>query len=80
MLPTSLMEAEGVVEAEEVTEAKEVAEAEETEEVVAPLTSGWTQVYPSRPVVPVGLVPHTLGDEQHHCHSHSRCSQRRAHL
>ena len=51
-------------------EAEEVAEEEEAEEIVALAMSGWTQVHPSRAVVPVGLVPHSLGDEWHHCHSH----------
>ena len=35
----------------------------EGEEVVTPAPLGWTQVHPSRAVVPVGLVPHSLGDE-----------------
>ena len=61
-------------------EAEEVAEAGEVEEVTAPATLGWTQVHPSRVAVPVGLAPHSLGNEWHcHC-SHSCHSQRWAHL
>ena len=40
----------------------------------------WTQFYPSRPVVPVRLVPHSIGDEWH-CHCSCSChSCRRASL
>ena len=58
----------------------EARETMEAEGAVAHMPPGWTQVHPSRPVVPVGLVPHSLGDEWHHCHSHSCHSQKRAHL
>ena len=68
------------MEAEEFAEAEEAEKAVEAEEVVALATSGWTQIHPSRPEVPVGPVPHSLGDEWHHHCSHSHCSQRRAHL
>ena len=61
----------------EVVKAEEVVEAEE---VVALAPLGWTQVHHSRPVVPVGLVPYSLGDEQHHYCNHSHCSWRRAYL
>ena len=71
MLLTPPEEAEEVVKAEEFTE---------TEEAVAPVTPLWTQVHPSRPVAPVGLVPHSLGDKWHcHCH-YSHYSHRRAFL
>ena len=82
-LPTLPGEAEEGVkpeEAEEVVKPKEVVKVEETEDVAALVTLVWTQVHPSRPVVPVGLVPHSLDDEWHHCHNHSHCSHRRASL
>ena len=69
-----------VVEAAKVVEAEEVAEARETEKDMALATPGWTQIHPSRAAVPVGLVPHGLGDEQHCGCSCSCHSQRRAHL
>ena len=43
---------------------------------MALVTLVWTQVHPSRAPVPMGLVPHSLGDEQHCHHSHSHCSQK----
>ena len=52
----------------------------EAEEVAALANLGLTQVHPFRAVVPVGLAPHSLGDEWHCCHSHSCSSQRRAYL
>ena len=50
---------------EEVVKPEEAVKVEETEEAAAPKTLVWTQVHPSRPVVPMGLVPHSLGDEWH---------------
>ena len=69
-----------VVEAVEVVEGEEVAEARETEKNMALVIPGWTQIHPSRAAVPVGLGPHSLGDEQHHHCSHRCHSQSRAHL
>ena len=60
--------------------AKEVVKAVKTEEVAALVNPVWIQVHPSRPVVPVGIVPHSLGDEQHCHHSHSCHSCKRASL
>ena len=63
MPPTHPEEAEEVVKpktvvkAEEVVKPEKVVKAEETEEVVALVTPVWTQVFPSRPVVLVGLDP-----------------------
>ena len=54
---TSLLMPPG--EAKEDVKAKEV---EGAEEVTAQVPPGWTQVHPSRPVVHVGLVPHSLAD------------------
>ena len=50
----------------------------EAEEVVAPVPLGWMQIHQSRPVDPLGLVPHDLGTEWHHHHSHSDSSHKRA--
>ena len=45
--------------------SEKVVKGEETKEAAAPVTPVWIQVHPSRPVVPVGVVPQSLGDEQH---------------
>ena len=58
-----------------LTPLMEVEEVTEAEEVVALVTLGWTQIHPYRVV-----VPHSLHDEWHCCHSHSHHSWRRAHL
>ena len=83
MLPTPLVETEEAVktkEAMKTIEAVKTGEAVKAEEAAALATPVWTQVHPSRPAVPVGLVPHSLGDELCCHHSHSHCSQRRVHL
>ena len=48
------------------------------EEVMAPAPLGWMEIHSSRPVGPLGLVPHDLGTEQHHHHNHSHSSHKRA--
>ena len=67
-------------EAEEVMKWEGAVKAEETGEVASLMTPVWTQVHPFRLVVPVGPVPHSLGDEQHCHHTHSCCSCRRTSL
>ena len=67
-------------EPEEVMKPEEAEKVEETGKVVGLMTLVWTQIHPSRPVLPVGLVPHSVGDEQHHHHSCSCDSHRRASL
>ena len=80
---TPLMEvvkAAKCVKAAKVVEMEGVAGARETEEDVALVTPHWTQICPSRAAVPVGCVPHSLGDKQCcHC-SHSDQSRKRAYL
>ena len=74
MMPTPPEEVVKPEEAEEVRKPEGAVKAEEAGELAALMTPVWTQVHPSRPVVPVGLVPYSLGDKRHHCCSHSHCS------
>ena len=48
------------------------------EDITALAPLRWMQVHPSRPVGPLGLVPHDLVTEQYHHHSCSCSSHKRA--